>query len=667
MQIVHFISTTIFILLHFPCTGRESFSINKELEDKVTELEAKLLSIERGRPKRRPHRSTDRSSPIDDRSLRRLRRKSLDSATASDSMKLLMRLSSLDTKIANITTSNESLNTLYTSEETSLITGVKEKVNECLAQIAAMKNRSKRSPSPNSERLSLLEHSLSEICDVLTQHVCGMSGAEAEVVNASASSVVKQLQSLLVDKLANLAEKRRKLRENNELDGRKRLELLAEKIAYENVLIARIQEALHSPGNGEPVCERLTAKETRETAFLIDSFHAKLNGTTPKFPPPCKTSAEYLAKILAKYLVNTPAHLKTTPTNPEATLTKPYTTPTSLKATPTNPKAIPTKPAHFKHTPSIDSLLEQRRRVDVATASYRASQLPLLAQALATEALDLTTDKTCRLSENILEEFSKTARETVTRELIESEINHVLLRAAQIYESNFSADSAYFFSFFASERAALELWSDSVENRLYLEVNKSVQEITEEFQKSLERLKYKRKSLDLGRNCRNSSKMLAEYADIVAHKALIDARIDVLTGENHQITLEAPGLPSDGVYKLTELNDFDGADEVDSSCFLQGMGHGLEAEFRCLVGRFSGACLDELDREEWGRFGKCFAELCREVESLRRSVSIGWESDGEELEAGSWEELRRRCLRVTEQLRMVRKAFCDEVQIYSKR
>lgn len=605
----------------------------------MTELEAKLLSIERGRTKRRYHRSSERASPIDDRSLRRLRRKSLDSATASDSMKLLMRLSSLDTKIANITASNESLNTLNTSSEltpeNAPFSGAKEKINDCLAQIAAMKNRSKRSPSPNSERLSLLEHGLSEICDVLTRHVCGMSGPEVEVVNASAGGVVKQLQSLLVDKLASLAEKRRKLRESNELDGKKRLELLAEKIAYENVLIARIQEALHSPGNGEPVCERLTAKETRETAFLIDSLFAKLNGTALRNPPPCKTSAEYLAKVLAKCLItNTPPNLKTTPT----------------------------KHPHPKKVPSIDSLLEQKRRIDLIASSYKASQLPLLAHALATEALDLTSDRTCRLSENILAEFSKTARETVTRELIESEINHVLLRAAQIYESNFSADSAYFFSFFASERAALELWSDSVENRLYSEVNKSVQEITEEFQKTLERLRYRRKSVDLSRNCRNSSKMLAEYADIIAHKALIAARIEVLTGENHHLLLDTPGLPSDALFR-----DFDSGDEVDASAVVRGVGPSLEAEFRCLVGGFGGACLDELDREEWVRFGRCFRELCAEVGELRRGLSVGWESEGEESEAGSWEELRRRCVWVTEQLRVVRKAFCDEVQIYSKR
>lgn len=50
--------------------GRESISINKEVEDKVNELEAKILVLEKSRCKRKHkrERSTDRTSPVDDRS-----------------------------------------------------------------------------------------------------------------------------------------------------------------------------------------------------------------------------------------------------------------------------------------------------------------------------------------------------------------------------------------------------------------------------------------------------------------------------------------------------------------------------------------------------------------------------------------------------------------------
>lgn len=50
--------------------GRESISINKEVEDKVNELEAKIIALEKSRCRRkhRRERSSERASPIDDRS-----------------------------------------------------------------------------------------------------------------------------------------------------------------------------------------------------------------------------------------------------------------------------------------------------------------------------------------------------------------------------------------------------------------------------------------------------------------------------------------------------------------------------------------------------------------------------------------------------------------------
>lgn len=623
----------------FTFAGRESFSINKEVEDKVTELEAKILSIERSRPKRRyrRERSSERSSPIDDRSLRRLRRKSLDSATASESMRLLMRLSSLDSKVTNVMASNESLNTASctdlsaeTSSENAFVSA-REKLADCLNQVTLLRSsRNKRAPSPSSDRLSLLEHSLNEICDILNRHVCGPSGPEAEVISTSANTVVKQLQSLLLEKLASIAEKRRNLRENGKLDTRASLELIAEKIAYENILIARIQEALQSPATSEPICERLANKETKETIFLLQSLQAKLAGVAQKQPPVCKTSAEYLSKILAKCLTNAANEIQATNTGSK----------------------------RRKLLPSIDALMEQQRRINVLYNSYKTTKLPQLADALAYETLSLASDRTCRLKDETIDDFTRAALETVNRELMESEINHVMLRAAQIYEANLSVDNIYFFSFFASERAALELWSDSIENYLYAEINKNIQDITEQYQNSLNR----RPNIRRRTESRSASKLLSEFADIVAHKALIDARISVLNGEHYRI-VECGDFRLEKSLEIERCRDY-----LDNNKSCVQINQSLEAEFKCLLDRYSSECVFAVERPELERVLEGFSRLCVEVYEIRKCVNLCREGGDEDVVVFGWEDVCQKCFVIAEQLEEVRKLVVGgRLQISSKK
>jgi hypothetical protein len=151
------------------------------VEDKVTELEAKILALERGRARRKykRERSSERNSPIDDKSLRRLRRKSLDSATSSEPMKLLMRLSTLEHQVTNVNASNESL---------ASNNPAKTKIDECLGQVALVKSNLKRS-APQS--LVTLEQNLSELSDIVdADGGCGgnVSSAEINVINSSASA-----------------------------------------------------------------------------------------------------------------------------------------------------------------------------------------------------------------------------------------------------------------------------------------------------------------------------------------------------------------------------------------------------------------------------------------------------------------------------------------------
>lgn len=614
-------------------TGRESFSINKEVEDKVTELEAKILSLERNRPKRRHSkrdRSSERNSPIDDRSLRRLRRKSLDSATASESMKLLMRLSSLENKVSSVAASNESLNIASGSElneqqpqQDGGLSLAREKLNDCLSQIGRLKSgRSKRSPSPSSERLTVIEHSLSDVCDVLNGHACAGGGSrEAEVVLTSANGVVKQLQELLVEKLTDLSEKRRELRESNKLDVRAKVALLAEKIAFENVLIGKIQEALYTPPmvTDEAVCGRLLTKEAKETACLMEALRGKLIGQKVA-PSVCKTGVEYLSGVLASILSNSTQEL-------------------SLR---NNCKTAAAA------APSLVFLTEQQNNLNTLYETYKQTRLPQLAESLASES--------CRLNAETVSDFTKSARESVNRELIDSEINHVMLRAAQFYESSSNADSKFFFTFFASERAALELWTDSVESLLYKEVNQCIEELSEQYVHVLGKLQRQnwRRRVEWERGHKTASKLLSEFADIVAHKSLIDARLSVLNGQVNRLDLTTTTTNLNCLIEKENYKDF-----LQEQSSVQ-INQSLEAEFKCMLDRYSMECLVVVERPEVEEVLECFGELCCEVRELKNSVLNGGEGEGDEVVAiESLEDVCRRCVCLIKELEEIRRAVQD--------
>lgn len=298
------------------------------MEDKVTELEVKILALEKNRNRRRHKRdrSSDSGSPIDDKYLRRLRRKSLDSATCSEPLKLLMRLTSLESKVTNANASDDCISvhagsscdltkikddaSIVAKTNTNnvdieyLLCKAKIKVNECLGSVSVLKSNRKKSSSPNIDKLISLENDLNELEDILNRKDCIINTAEVQVINSSAGAVVKQLQTLLIEKLKELSEKKRLLQETNCWNRNERLKALAEKIAYENILVSKIQEAVVLPISGEAVCDRLINKECKETAYLMLALQNKVNGTNRKIQPLGRTGADHLSQILAKCLIS---------------------------------------------------------------------------------------------------------------------------------------------------------------------------------------------------------------------------------------------------------------------------------------------------------------------------------------------------------------------------
>jgi hypothetical protein len=200
-------------------------------------------------------------------------------------------------------------------------------------------------------------------------------------------------------------------------------------------------------------------------------------------------------------------------------------------------------------------LLKQQQELEACMKNYRKAVLEQLAQSLAVETLSLTNEHehrrnitvdkkveqqrsvrspTLTLEDRRIREAWTMAQETVNRELIQAEISHVTMRCGQVYETSLAMEQESIFSFLASQHAVLEQWSDTVEGILRQEMETGIDELARKYEECLSKLK-KDKSLrssSYGEEALlESRRLLSEFADMTAHKALVDARIAVICNE----------------------------------------------------------------------------------------------------------------------------------------
>ncbi|KAK9712923.1 hypothetical protein QE152_g24651 [Popillia japonica] len=574
--------------------GRENFSINKEIEDKITELEAKIITLEKNksRRKQRRDRSGDRISPIDDKSQRRLRRKSLDSATSSEPMKLFMRLNNLEGKIMNSANSNESLNTSsasYSDTKTDeigntnlyaecVILAAIEKLNNCKYACNLLRTNTS---NIYVDELNILENNLSELSCILKSNV---RENEINTIYSSVDRIVRQLETILKEKLHNLYDKKKALMKSCRLNDEAKLEILAEKIAYENVIINRIDQALSvSAFNNN--WTRHFLKESLETMNLLCNLNEKLCDKRKKEIPLFKTSVDYLTKILTKRLL-TAAH--------------------SYNAN---------MPLTNKFAPALSYLEEKQLEISNLMRTYKLHKLPQLADALALEAITTATDSNCNvhsLGDDMLDEIKTVARNVVNCELIESEINHIMMRTAQLYEQKASLDQSYCFTFFAYERATLELWSDSVETQLQIEMDKNIEELTKIFNYSLTKLRKQdwRTQLESQWPSINVKALLLEFADIISHKSLIDARIKVLKSEYKVVDKDMDNYNDDSL--LVYLKNEKYLSCIDDTDLLR-ISNTLEAEFKCMFNKYKRECENTLMKADLLEVKNTLSDLSMQI------------------------------------------------------
>ncbi|XP_075969980.1 myosin phosphatase Rho interacting protein outspread isoform X2 [Anticarsia gemmatalis] len=586
--------------------GRESFTLGKEVEEKLTELENKITMLETGEPVPTINSPSKSASPAKEKASKsesltdekrmkrlaaRLRRKSLDSATSSEPMKMLVRLSSLETKVASalenrkdLTNSCESLSQATRSTESpsfnespessnigtqsqrhllerlqsleNVVIHSRNKVNECLCQMSAMRAaKSRRSPSPSLEKkysLKSMEKCLTDVSKRLQECfdkcVVDCDQNQDIDVNDSVAQVVVQLEEQLRTKLLEISRRKAALYEAGELTQRRSLEILAEKLAYEAVLVGRIQEALES-SNGSRFFARLIKSEIIETSQLIDNLKRKINGESGRGSVGTRSSLDYLARILTRKIdiVNG-----------------------SREAREQRRSEL------IIHGADLEALKASQREVAEAVERYKSEKLAELCSALACEALSYatTTDTdTEQLRANVeaarVREAWASARDALGAELVQAEVTRALARAAALCDQRLDQARRARLTLTAQDRADLELWWQAAHDHLRCEMDAAVKDIAARYRACL--AGPRRASPPAARDSRA---LLAQLGEALAGRALVDARVAVLEG-----TYRASAPPPDSPRRRSE--DAFSSLEADPA---------QEAEFVYLFQRFSTEC-----------------------------------------------------------------------------
>jgi hypothetical protein len=508
--------------------GKETLQLQKELEDKVMELEGKFemnLDVEMPSPSCSLRASPSRCETPEKRSTAKLRRKSLDSVS-SQPMQLLVRLNALEKKLES-NSSNLSLSTISSDSTTpSHSQKTSEQLKDCLRNlenvIASSRsiiedglqqihhhNKSTRSRCTETIRVEQL---LNESVKILTEcqptdhSISTSTGDEITQETGSVKVALLQLESQLKAKLSELLKQRRILRETNKLTHKKDLELLAERLAFESVCFGKLRDSFCRADQLDKFVEHQTKCEIAETTQLMALLKAKLCGKTSTVKN--GGSLDVLAQVLARRLLLT----------------------TSKMGQMNELISSSAFPASVADSNFMEDLLRQQNELNLITKRYKINTIENLAYDLASETLNyISANSTVQ---GAVQEAWRYAQETVNAELIQYEISHIMKKTATRYENSLAPSFGYALT--SQERISFEVFADAVQDSLRKEMEMTIAQLTQCYEENLTKMKQGqwRLHLEQERKASEGRQLLIEFADIIAQKALIDARIAVIRGDS---------------------------------------------------------------------------------------------------------------------------------------
>ncbi|KAJ8679599.1 hypothetical protein QAD02_015386 [Eretmocerus hayati] len=496
--------------------GRESFQISQEVEDKLMDLENKIIAIEQGKvtkplsvdetlkgvskevkkERKRETRSLERN---------RLRRKSLDSATSSEPMKVLIRLSALETKVASVTECMVSDVEKDSSEGSEVSESSTNQISlEILMRLRKFEKavaKSKRrldkflGSKQGDEKAEKCLRSVNEILDTCVE--CKKNQANAQITE-SVQAAVSKLEVIFRNKVYELIKRRQQIAQVGRLDEREKLKLIAERIAFEFVILRQIRCLLEGTPDKGTVLNELV-----ETSQLISNLKFKINGTTSKTYQNI-SYVQYLTRVLANKLVFI------------GSITEPGKNITEF------PEA---------QVEGLNCLLQKQIEINEIIRSYRNEKLKYVLMKSAPKYSELERIQKSgapydgSTDNSLIHEAWLLAQETLNRELAQVEVSHFILRCGQIFEQNISSVEDSYIDFTSSQNMDFETWADKAQDILRQEMERTTHELSNAYRG------FSNVCTDVESRTtsqRDHRQVLSDYVAIIAQKALIDARISLL-------------------------------------------------------------------------------------------------------------------------------------------
>ena len=647
--------------------GRESFQISQEVEDKLLELENKICALEQGKRIKTPvvtSSTSKESSPNlkkerkrENRSLdrSRLRRKSLDSATSSEPMKVLIRLSTLETKVANVAENVVSDAEKDSSECSEVSVSSSNPVSvEVLARLRKLERavaKSKRrlekclGSTQAEEKAEKCLRAVNEILDSCIE--CKKNQANSQVTE-SVGLAVSKLETILRDKMCELMQRRQQLAQTGQLDDKEKIKLIAERIAFEFVILRQIKCAV------ERTLDRSTVfSELVETSQLISNLKFKVNGTKRKMYQ--NTSyIHYLTRVLANKLVLIGGAPKTLETSIQVSAAQ---------------------------AESLNFLLQKQKEVNEIVDSYKSEKLKQLAEALVVETLNLSEqekiDKQVAVSsKNLIEdrrirEAWALAQETMNKELVQVEVSHFIMRCGQIYEQNISSVTDTCINFDTSQCIDLESWADRAQAFLRQELEYTIHKLTDVFEECLLRSK---RNINNTNMKYDSRKLLSDYTDVIAQKALIDARINLLQDATKNKILFAGKT---FVSSLIQHEDILSNLLDENYTFENNPIH--DAEYTYLYQQFFKDCEDKVSnskqqsKEQLKSIAQSLSSMIDDIDNLKQQLKKKWSGKSDALDLSKvsvsitdWVSICEKCSEIREQIKRLtdymKKMVCKQCE-----
>lgn len=333
--------------------------ICKELEEKLLLLEKRIALLDQENAEHfKLAAELEMAKPTAEKALpptlhtkevsSRIRRKSLDSAISSEPMKILIRMNSLEAKVTD-----------------------------------ASRKIVIKSSSPNEN----LE-SMPEVEESAETSLNSSSSATLTSSNALLAAEIKNIETLLKRKLVELYAKQKSMHEAGTLTEEAKLNIMAEKLAYESILVCRLQE----------IAAGYNDTDIADAERLMLELDKKLRGESTV----TKSPLEYFTKSLSQYLSQV------------GKCTEPYLTSPSPRKS----------PAKRKESTAVKLLQKKSNALTKKVDKFIGDRIEELSTLFAQDA---SQGQQPVIDDNYVESIVEMVRETVNNKLIQVEVGQIML------------------------------------------------------------------------------------------------------------------------------------------------------------------------------------------------------------------------------------------------